>query len=61
MGVSILIASVAIAATPFADRETIRGFTPEGSKTELDWETKFKAIPDPSRTSTRVSLATVRS
>ncbi len=45
-----LAAVSSVAMTPFAaDTDLIRGFTPESSRVERDWEAKFKAIPEPSR------------
>jgi N-acetylated-alpha-linked acidic dipeptidase len=51
---SVLLAVVAavssVAMTPFsADTDLIRGFTPESSRIERDWEAKFKSIPEPGR------------
>src|SRR5215208_2111799 len=60
IGSTILIATIAVAATPFAEHETIRGFTPESSKTQLEWETKFKAIPDPARMREAMKLLSAR-
>ena len=57
---TILIAVTAIAATPFAEHETIRGFTAESSKSQLEWEAKFKAIPDPSRMREAMKLLSAR-
>ncbi len=45
-----LLAATTLAMTPFAaDTDTIRGFTPESSRIERDWESKFKSIPEPGR------------
>jgi len=57
---TILIAAVAIAATPFAEHATIRGFTAESSKAQLEWEAKFKAIPDPARMREAMKLLSAR-
>ncbi|HZJ01836.1 MAG TPA: PA domain-containing protein, partial [Gemmatimonadaceae bacterium] len=57
---SILIGSVGIAAAPFADHATLRGFTPESTKTQLEWEAKFKAIPDPARMREAMKLLSAR-
>src|SRR5215212_4495018 len=60
IGSTIIIAIIAIAATPFAEHETLRGFTPASSKTELEWEAKFKAIPDPARMRDAMKLLSAR-
>ncbi|MEO7038887.1 MAG: transferrin receptor-like dimerization domain-containing protein [Gemmatimonadaceae bacterium] len=41
-------AALLIAATP-ATQPTLLGFSDSSSKTERDWEEKFKAIPEPAR------------
>lgn len=41
-------AALLIAATP-ATQPTLLGFSDASSKTERDWEEKFKAIPEPAR------------
>ena len=41
-----LCAALCVAAAP-ADLPTLRGFSADASKTEHEWETKFRAIPDP--------------
>ncbi|MEO6209404.1 MAG: transferrin receptor-like dimerization domain-containing protein [Gemmatimonadaceae bacterium] len=41
-------AALLIAATP-ATQPTLLGFSDASSKTERDWEAKFKAIPEPAR------------
>ena len=60
IAVTLLIATTAIAATPFAEHETIRGFTTDSSKSQLEWEAKFKAIPDPSRMRDAMKLLSAR-
>jgi N-acetylated-alpha-linked acidic dipeptidase len=60
LAATILIAVTAIAATPFAEHETIRGFTAESSKSQLEWEAKFKAIPDPARMRDAMKLLSAR-
>ena len=47
---SLLLALGGLTFTPKAPApDTIRGFTPESSRVERDWETRFRAIPDPAR------------
>ncbi len=47
---TILSAAGTLAMTPSAaDTDAIRGFTPESSRVERDWESKFKSIPEPGR------------
>ena len=51
---AVLLATIAavstVAMTPFsADTDLIRGFTPESSRIEREWESKFKSIPEPGR------------
>src|SRR5689334_23234108 len=47
---SFLLALGGLATTPHApNSDTLRGFTPESSRIERDWETRFRAIPDPAR------------
>src|SRR5215212_6729722 len=57
---TILLAAAAGAFAPFAEREVIRGFTPESSRREMEWETKFKAIPDPARMREAMKLLSAR-
>jgi N-acetylated-alpha-linked acidic dipeptidase len=57
---SVSVALIAVAATPYADHVTLKGFTPESSKTELEWETKFKAIPEPARMREAMKLLSAR-
>ena len=46
----IALASTALAFSPAPVAEPVlRGFTPESSRAEREWEAKFKAIPEPSR------------
>ena len=33
--------------TPAADNDSLRGYSNDSSRTERDWETRFRAIPDP--------------
>ena len=54
------LSTVGIAATPFAEHATIRGFTPESTKTQLEWEAKFKAIPEPARMREAMKLLSAR-
>jgi N-acetylated-alpha-linked acidic dipeptidase len=42
------------------DPSPLRGFTPESSRIERDWETKFKAIPDPARMRSAMQLLAAR-
>ena len=60
IAISILLAATAIAATPFAEHDTIRGFTPESSKKQLEWEAKFAAIPEPARMRENMKLLSAR-
>ena len=43
-----LLASSAYAVDPGASAP-LRGYTPEHSATEVQWEQKFRAMPDPAR------------
>ena len=48
--VPILLGVGALSLSPSAPSpEPIRGFTTESARTERDWETRFRAIPDPAR------------
>ena len=60
IAVPLVVATIAIAATPFAEHGTIRGFTPESTRTQLEWEAKFKAIPDPARMREAMKLLSAR-
>ena len=40
---------VMLAATPQLEDPPIRGFTTASARTQREWETKFRAIPDPAR------------
>jgi N-acetylated-alpha-linked acidic dipeptidase len=55
----VALALTAIAAVPAAD-PVIKGFTPESSRTELSWEAKLKAIPDPTRMRDAMKLLSAR-
>jgi N-acetylated-alpha-linked acidic dipeptidase len=47
---SLLLGVSAITLTPRAPApEPLRGFSAESSRIERDWETRFRAIPDPAR------------
>jgi N-acetylated-alpha-linked acidic dipeptidase len=48
--ISAVLALGALALVPAAPEPTpLRGFTAQSSRTERDWETKFRALPDPTR------------
>ena len=48
--VPILLGVGALSLSPSAPSpEPLRGFTTESSRVERDWETRFRAIPDPAR------------
>ncbi|MGH7615663.1 MAG: folate hydrolase, partial [Gemmatimonadaceae bacterium] len=48
--ISSLVALGALAVVPAAPEPApLRGFTAQSSRLERDWETKFRAIPDPQR------------
>jgi N-acetylated-alpha-linked acidic dipeptidase len=48
--ISSIIAISAVAFVPAAPEPApLRGFTAESSRVEREWETKFRAIPDPAR------------
>ena len=48
--ISLIIAISAVAFVPAAPEPApLRGFTAESSRVEREWETKFRAIPDPAR------------
>lgn len=55
-----LLAITAIAATPATEHATLKGFTPESSKTQLAWEAKMKAIPQPARMREAMKLLAAR-
>src|SRR5687767_8658580 len=42
------LALLALAAAPF-EEQPLRGYSAAASKTQREWETKFRAIPDPAR------------
>jgi N-acetylated-alpha-linked acidic dipeptidase len=48
---ALLLAFGGISLTPSAppSNDTLRGFTAESSKIQREWESKFRAIPDPAR------------
>ena len=47
---SLLFALGGLTLSPRASAtDTLRGFSPESSRIERDWEAKFRAIPDPTR------------
>ncbi len=54
-----LVSLTAIAAVPAAD-PVIKGFTAESSKSEMAWEVKLKAIPDPSQMRESMRLLSAR-
>ncbi len=45
--VALLLASTLITHAADAPSTTLRGYSTQSSATELDWETKFKALPQP--------------
>ena len=45
----VIPSALLLAAVPLADDPPIRGFTAESSKVQREWETKFRALPDPAR------------
>jgi N-acetylated-alpha-linked acidic dipeptidase len=48
--VSLLFAAGGVTLTPRVPTpDTLRGFSPESSRIEREWEAKFRAIPDPAR------------
>ncbi len=47
--VAAFLSTGALAFTPTAADDTLRGFTPASSRTQLAWEEKFKAIPEPAK------------
>ena len=55
-----LLAITAVAATPLAEHDTLKGFTPESSRAELAWEAKMKAIPEPARMRENMRLLSAR-
>ncbi len=58
---TLVAAAGTLAMTPFsADTDVIRGFTTESSRIERDWESKFKAIPEPSRMRESMRLLSAR-
>jgi N-acetylated-alpha-linked acidic dipeptidase len=58
---SLLFAAGGLSLTPLAPTpETIRGFSPESSRIEREWEAKFRAIPDPTRLRSMMQLLSAR-
>jgi N-acetylated-alpha-linked acidic dipeptidase len=61
LAVAAFLSTGALAFTPTsADHETLRGFTPASSTTQLAWEAKFNAIPDPARMREAMRLLSAR-
>ncbi|HEX6534705.1 MAG TPA: transferrin receptor-like dimerization domain-containing protein [Gemmatimonadaceae bacterium] len=48
LSLALALAGLSILPTR-TDPSTLRGFTPESSRVERGWETKFRAIPEPAR------------
>ena len=48
---AFVVSLLAVVALPAAVREegVLRGYTPQASKIEREWEAKFRAIPEPAR------------
>lgn len=58
---SLLFAAGGVSLTPRApSSDTIRGFSPESSRIEREWEAKFRAIPEPSRLRSMMQLLSAR-
>src|SRR4051794_4153384 len=57
---SAIAGITAIAATPFVEHDTLKGFTPESSRSELTWEAKFQAVPSPARMRDAMKLLSAR-
>jgi N-acetylated-alpha-linked acidic dipeptidase len=49
LSVSFLMLSLAAYAVELAPTAPLRGYTPEHSATEVQWEQKFRALPEPDR------------
>lgn len=60
LAIAALLSTGALAFTPIAANDTLRGFTPASSKTQLEWEAKFKAIPNPARMRESMRLLSAR-
>ncbi|MDO8501160.1 MAG: transferrin receptor-like dimerization domain-containing protein [Gemmatimonadaceae bacterium] len=61
VALTMLLSAGGLALTPLpADHDVLRGFTPESSKTQLEWEAKFKAIPQPTRMREAMRLLSAR-
>ncbi len=45
----LLLSTAAYAVEPSSTAPPLRGYTPEHTAAEVDWETKFRAIPDQAR------------
>ena len=58
---SLLLAAGGVSLTPRApSSDTLRGFSPESSRIEREWEAKFRAIPEPARLRSAMQLLSAR-
>ena len=56
----LLLSAAAYAVEPSNTAAPLRGYTAEHTATELDWETKFRALPDPARLRENMRRLTAR-
>ncbi len=56
----LLLSAAAYAVEPSSTAPPLRGYTAEHSATEVDWETKFRAIPDQARLRENMRRLTAR-
>ncbi|HKW09862.1 MAG TPA: transferrin receptor-like dimerization domain-containing protein [Gemmatimonadaceae bacterium] len=58
---SLLLAAGGVSLTPRApSSDALRGFSPESSRIEREWEAKFRAIPEPARLRSAMQLLSAR-
>jgi len=57
---SVLFSLGGITLAPAPADPVLRGFTPESSRAEREWEAKFQAIPDPARMRAAMQLLSAR-
>lgn len=61
LAATVLLSVGGLALLPKApEPTTLRGFTPESSRVERDWEAKFDAMPEPSRMRDNMKLLSAR-
>jgi len=57
---SVLFSLGGITLAPAPADPVLRGFTPESSRAEREWEAKFRAVPDPARMRAAMQLLSAR-